>query len=109
LYIDEFQNVTTPSISSILSEARKYGLSLNIAHQFIDQLTDKIKESVFGNVGTICAYRVGAKDAEFLQSQFSPVFEAKDIMNIDNFNAYIKMLSHGVPIKPFSLKGLAAS
>lgn len=106
LYIDEFQNVTTPSISAILSEARKYGLSLNIAHQFIDQLTDKIRESVFGNVGTICTYRVGAKDAEFLESQFSPVFEDKDIMNIDNFNAYIKMLSRGVPIKPFSLKAL---
>lgn len=106
LYIDEFQNITTPSISSILSEARKYGLSLNIAHQFIDQLSDSIRESVFGNVGTICAYRVGSKDAEFLESQFSPVFEAKDIQNIDNFNAYIKMLSNGVPLKPFSLRAL---
>lgn len=107
LYIDEFQNITTPSISSILSEARKYGLSLNIAHQFIDQLSDDIRNSVFGNVGTICAYRVGSKDAEFLESQFSPVFEAKDIQNIDNFNAYIKMLSNGIPIKPFSLKALS--
>lgn len=106
LYIDEFQNVTTPSISAILSEARKYGLSLNIAHQFIDQLSDKIRESVFGNVGTICSYRVGSKDAEFLESQFSPVFEAKDIQNIDNFNAYIKMLANGVPIKPFSMRAL---
>jgi hypothetical protein len=109
LYIDEFQNITTPSISSILSEARKYGLSLNIAHQFIDQLTDGIRNSVFGNVGTICTYRVGSKDAEFLESQFSPAFEAKDIQNIDNFNAYIKMLSDGVPIKPFSLKALPPS
>lgn len=106
LYIDEFQNITTPSISSILSEARKYGLSLNIAHQFIDQLTDGIKNSVFGNVGTICAYRVGSKDAEFLEAQFSPVFEAKDIQNIDNYNAYIKILSNGIPIKPFSLRAL---
>ncbi len=106
LYIDEFQNVTTPSISAILSEARKYQLSLNIAHQFIDQLSDGIRSSVFGNVGTICTYRVGAKDAEFLESQFSPTFVAKDIQNIDNYNAYIKMLSNGVPINPFSLRAL---
>lgn len=104
LYIDEFQNITTPSISTILSEARKYKLSLNIAHQFIAQLDDNIKASVFGNVGTIAALRVGAEDAEFLEKQFSPVFTAKDIMNVDNMNVYLKMLSQGKPIRPFSVE-----
>jgi hypothetical protein len=104
LYIDEFQNVTTPSISTILSEARKYKLALTVAHQFIAQLDDKIKASVFGNVGNMVVYRTGAEDAEFLQKQFEPVFAAKDIMNIDNFNAYVKMLSHGKPTKPFNVR-----
>ncbi len=104
LYIDEFQNITTPSISTILSEARKYKLSLTMAHQFIAQLDDKIKASVFGNVGNMVVYRTGAEDAEYLQKQFEPVFLAKDIMNIDNFNAYIKMLSHGKPTKPFNVR-----
>jgi hypothetical protein len=104
LYIDEFQNITTPSISTILSEARKYKLSLTVAHQFIAQLDEKIKASVFGNVGNMVVYRTGSEDAEFLQKQFEPVFEAKDIMNIDNLNAYIKMLSHGKPTKPFNIR-----
>jgi hypothetical protein len=104
LYIDEFQNVTTDSISTILSEARKYKLSLNVAHQFIAQLDEKIKESIFGNVGSMAVFRVGSDDAKFLETQFAPTFIANDIMNIDNYNAYIKMLSGGVPIDPFSLK-----
>ncbi len=104
LYIDEFQNITTPSIATILSEARKYKLSLTVAHQFIDQLEDNIKSAVFGNVGNMVVYRTGAEDAEFLQKQFEPVFTAKDIMNIDNLNAYIKMLSHGKPTKPFNIR-----
>ncbi len=104
LYIDEFQNVTTPSISTILSEARKYKLSLTVAHQFIAQLDEKIKDSVFGNVGNMVVYRVGAADAEYLEKQFEPVFKASDIMNIDNFNAYVKMLSYGKPTKPFNIQ-----
>jgi TraM recognition site of TraD and TraG len=104
LYIDEFQNITTPSISTILSEARKYKLSLTVAHQFIAQLDEKIKASVFGNVGNMVIYRTGSEDAEFLQKQFEPVFMANDIMNIDNLNAYIKMLSHGKPTKPFNIR-----
>jgi hypothetical protein len=103
LYIDEFQNVTTNSISTILSEARKYKLSLNIAHQYIEQLDEKIKGSVFGNVGSMAVYRVGADDAKYLESQFIPVFEAKDIMNIDNLNAYVRMLAGGMPAKQFSM------
>ncbi len=104
LYIDEFQNVTTDSISTILSEARKYKLSLNIAHQFIAQIDEKIKDSVFGNVGSMAIFRVGSDDAEFLEKQLAPVFDAKDIMSINNYNAYVKMLSAGVPIDAFNIK-----
>ena len=104
LYMDEFQNITTNSIATILSEARKYKLSLNIAHQFIAQLEENIRDAVFGNVGSIVAYRVGAEDAEYLEKQFSPVFTAKDIMNIDNYNAYVKMLVNGRPAKAFNIK-----
>ncbi len=106
LYIDEFQNVTTNSISTILSEARKYRLSLNIAHQYIKQLDDGIRDAVFGNVGSIATYRVGSEDAEFLEKQFAPVFEAKDIMNIENFNAYLKLLVDGSPVPPFNIEAL---
>ncbi|MES2214294.1 MAG: TraM recognition domain-containing protein [Patescibacteria group bacterium] len=106
LYIDEFQNVTTNSISTILSEARKYKLSLNIAHQYIAQLEDGIKNAVFGNVGTLAVFRVGTDDAEYLSKQFEPVFTANDIVNIDNRNAYIKMLVDGRPVKPFNIETL---
>lgn len=106
LHIDEFQNVTTSSIATILSEARKYKLSLTVAHQFIAQLEEEIKNAVFGNVGSICAFRVGADDAEYLEKQFAPVFAAKDLMNIDNRHAYVKMLVNGRPEKPFSLETL---
>jgi hypothetical protein len=106
LYIDEFQNVTTDSISVILSEARKYKLGLNIAHQFIGQLTDKIKGAVFGNVGTIASFRVGPEDAEFLEKQFAPVFTARDIVNLNNRNAYIRLLARGKPVRPFNMETL---
>ncbi len=104
LYIDEFQNITTDSISTILSEARKYKLSLTVAHQFIKQLQDKIRDAVFGNVGSIVSFRINSDDAEFLEKQFSPAFTAKDIMGIENLNAYIKTLVHGVPQKAFNIK-----
>ena len=106
LYIDEFQNVTTPSISSILSEARKYRLALIIAHQFIKQLDEKIRDSVFGNVGSLAMFRVGAEDAEFLAKQLEPVFTEQDLLNLDNRNAYLKLLVNGRPVKPFSLETL---
>ena len=104
LYIDEFQNITTNSIATILSEARKYKLSLTIAHQFTAQLQDEIKNAVFGNVGTICAFRVGQDDAEYLEKQFAPNFTTQDLASIDNFNAYIKMLVHGKPVEPFDIR-----
>lgn len=104
LYIDEFQNVTTDSIASILSEARKYRLSLNIAHQYISQLEEGIKNAVFGNVGSMAVFRVSAEDATFLESKFKPTFMAQDIMKLDNFNAYLSMLINGQPTKPFNIE-----
>jgi len=103
LYIDEFQNVTTDSISSILSEARKYKLSLTIAHQYISQLEENIKNAVFGNVGSMAVYRVSTEDANFVEQKFKPTFTASDIMKLDNFNSYVSMLVHGTPTKPFSM------
>ncbi len=103
LYIDEFQNVTTPSIATILSEARKYRLSLNIAHQYIAQLSEDIKKAVFGNVGSLAVFRVGPEDAEFLESKFAPTFTAQDIAKLDNRNAYINLLVDGQPTKPFNI------
>ncbi|MFA6432489.1 MAG: DUF87 domain-containing protein [Candidatus Paceibacterota bacterium] len=103
LYLDEFQNITTDSISTILSEARKYRLALTVAHQFIGQLDDKIKNAVFGNVGSMAVFRVGSDDAEYLEKQFTPVFTQTDITNLDNFNAYVKLLSGGRPAKPFNI------
>jgi hypothetical protein len=103
LHIDEFQNVSTPAIASILSEARKYKLSLTVVHQFIAQLDQGIKDAVFGNVGSIVSFRVGTEDAQFLEQQFTPVFTAKDIMNVPNYNAFLRILANGVPTKPFSM------
>ena len=106
LYIDEFQNVTTDSIATILSEARKYRLDLIIAHQFIGQLEENIKKAVFGNVGSMAAFRVGAEDAEVLEKQFEPVFSAYDLINISNYNAYLKLLINGQVARPFNMRTL---
>ncbi len=106
LYIDEFQNFTTDSISVILAEARKYKLNLTLAHQFIGQLTDEIRESVFGNVGSMSAFRVGASDAEVLVKHFGPVFSEHDLISIENQNAFIKLLINGEPSRPFNIKTL---
>ena len=106
LHIDEFQNFAIPSVATILSEARKYKLSLTIAHQFIGQLTEDIRDAVFGNVGSLCVFRVGADDAEFLEKQFAPEFSAQDLMRIDNFNAFVKLLVAGKPAAPFNIETL---
>lgn len=104
LYIDEFQNFATPSIGTILSEARKYKLSLNIAHQFIAQLDEKIRDAVVGNVGTKASFRVGTTDAEFLEKQFAPVFNAPDLENLPNYNAVMALLVNGIPARPFTIE-----
>ncbi len=106
LYIDEFQNITTDSIPGILSEARKYKLSLTIAHQFLAQIDEKIRDAVFGNVGSMAVFRVGEEDGEFFSKQFAPVFEASDFVNIQNREAYLRILAGGVPQKPFNIKTL---
>ncbi len=104
LYIDEFQNVTTDSIPGILSEARKYKLALTVAHQFLTQIEEKTRNAVFGNVGNMAVFRTGEEDAEFFAKQFAPVFEALDFVNIENYNAYVKILAKGIPQKPFDMK-----
>jgi hypothetical protein len=106
LYIDEFQNITTNSIPGILSEARKYKLSLTLAHQFIAQIDEKIRDAVFGNVGNMAVFRVGQEDGEFFEKQFAPIFKASDFTSLENRNAYIKILAGGVPQKPFNIKTL---
>lgn len=103
LYIDEFQNVTTDSIATILSEARKYRLNLTITHQFIGQLKEEIKKAVFGNVGSMAAFRIGADDAEFVAKQFKPIFNEHDLLNIDNQNCYLKLLINGTTGLPFNM------
>ncbi len=104
LHMDEFQNISTNSISAILSEARKYKLGLTIAHQFIAQLDQNIKDAVFGNVGSMATFRVGPEDAQFLEQQYAPVFNASNLMNIPNRNAFMRVLANGTPTKPFSLR-----
>ncbi len=103
LSIDEFQNFTTDSISTILSEARKYKLNLTVAHQFIAQLSEKTRDAVFGNVGSTVAFRVGPQDAEFLVKTFAPVFTVSDLVNIDNYNACAKVLINGETSRPFNI------
>ncbi len=109
LYIDEFQNFLTDSISAILSEARKYGLNLIIAHQFIGQLEAKggdtmIRDAIFGNVGTMVAFRIGVEDAEFLSKEFAPVFSEYDLVNVEAFTCNIKMLIDNTASRPFNMK-----
>jgi len=103
LYIDEFHNFTTDSIVSILSEARKYRLNLIIAHQFIKQLSEKIRDAVFGNVGSLASFRVGPEDADLVAKQLEPIFNSYDLINLDNFNAYLKLIINGQVGMPFSL------
>jgi len=106
LYVDEFQNFATDSFAGILSEARKYRLNLILAHQYIGQLvTDtstRVRDAIFGNVGTMIVFRVGAADAEFLENEFSPEFMIPDIVNLPNYHIYIKLMVDGVTARPFS-------
>lgn len=106
LYIDEFQNFSTDSFASILSEARKYRLSLVLAHQYIAQMEEKVRDAVFGNVGTMIVFRVGADDAEFLEREFSPEFYIEDIVNLPKQNIYLKLMIDGVSSRPFSASTL---
>jgi hypothetical protein len=104
LFIDEFQNFAFKGVASILSEARKYRLSLVLAHQYIKQLPEELISAVFGNVGTIMAFRVGTEDAEILERQFSPIFSKTDLLNIPNYNLYLKLLIDGYVSEPFNIR-----
>ncbi len=102
LYVDEFQNFATESFKDILSESRKYKLNLTLAHQYISQMDEKVRDAVFGNVGTLVVFRVGAFDAEVLEKEFSPDFVAQDIVNLGFANIYLKLMIDGVASRPFS-------
>jgi len=106
LYVDEFHNFLTLSFADILSESRKYGLSLVLAHQYIEQLDEKIRAAVFGNVGTLISFRVGAEDAKYLSREFYPVFDQTDLVNLSNHHIYLKLMIDGVTSKPFSATSL---
>jgi len=106
MYVDEFQNFAVESFASILSEARKYRLCLTMAHQYIAQLSDEVREAVFGNVGTVIAYRVGAPDAAYMETEFMPRFTPEDIINLPKYNIYLKLLIDGVSSAPFSAETL---
>ena len=104
LYVDEFQNFATESFASILSEARKYRLNLIIAHQYITQMEEPVRDAVFGNVGTLITFRIGAFDAEYLEKEYAPQFTEADLVNLDKYNAYIKLMINGVTSAPFSME-----
>ncbi len=110
LYVDEFQNFATDSFANILSEARKYRLNLIIAHQYTAQLENKdgskVRDAVFGNVGTMIIFRVGADDADFLEKEFEPEFMAQDLVNLPNYHVYLKLMIDGVTSRPFSASTL---
>jgi len=106
LYVDEFQNFATESFVNILSEARKYRLSLVLGHQYIAQMEEKVRDAVFGNVGTIISFRVGAEDAEYLEKEFIPEFTATDLVNLGKYNIYLKLMIDGIAGRPFSAETL---
>lgn len=106
LYVDEFQNFSTDSFATIMSEARKYHLNLVVANQFTTQLSEEIRDAVFGNMGTIVSFRVGQNDVEALSRYFRPIFEADDILRVPNYNAIVRTLINGVPTQPFSMAAL---
>lgn len=102
LYVDEFQSFANESFANILSEARKYKLNLTIAHQYIEQMSEEVRAAVFGNVGTMMIFRVGAYDAEILEKEFAPVFTAEDMVNLGFTQIYLKLMIDGVTSQPFS-------
>jgi len=106
LYVDEFQNFATESFTNILSEARKYRLVLILAHQYIAQMEETVRDAVFGNVGTLISFRVGAEDAEFLEKELMPEFTAQDIVNLAKYNIYLKLMIDGLAGRPFSASTL---
>ena len=106
LYVDEFQNFSTDSFATIMSEARKYHLNLIVANQFTTQLTEEIRDAVFGNIGTIVAFRIGQNDVDSLSRYFQPLFDGDDLLRVPNYNSIVRTLVGGVPTQPFSMAAL---
>lgn len=106
LYVDEFQNFATEAFVNILSEARKYRLALTLGHQYIAQMEESVRDAVFGNIGTIICFRVGAEDAEFLEKEFLPEFTREDLVNLPKYNIYVKLMIDGITGRPFSAETL---
>jgi len=102
LYLDEFHSFTTLSLATMLSELRKYRVSLVLAHQYLSQLDEQVRDAVLGNAGTIIAFRIGAEDAEFLEREFHPELTARDLVDLPNYSVYIKLMIDGTVSKPFS-------
>lgn len=102
-YVDEFQNFATPDFAQILSEARKYKLSLTVANQFVGQIDEEVKNAIFGNVGTMTVFRMGVADANVMEQEFQPVFNQSDLTNIPAQTTYVKTIVHGTPVPPFSM------
>jgi hypothetical protein len=109
LYIDEFHNFTTPMFGTMLSEGRKYGLSLTLANQFVSQLKDDVREAIFGNVGTLGVFQIGVKDAQLIEQELYPVFNRDDLMNFSAFHMALKMPSGDASGRPFMLKTRSSS
>lgn len=107
LYLDEFQSFATTSIASMVSELRKYGVGLVLAHQHLEQLTPEIREAVLGNVGTVISFRVGPEDARYLAREFEPAFKSLDLVNLPNHHVYLKLMIDGTPSQPFSAVTMA--
>jgi len=106
LFVDEFQNFATEAFVNILSEARKYRLALTLGHQYIAQMEEEVRDAVFGNVGTLIAFRVGAEDAEYLEKELIPEFSVEDLVNLPKYNIYIKLMIDGIAGRPFSAQTL---
>jgi hypothetical protein len=106
LFIDEFQNFSTDAFASILAEARKYRLCLALSHQYIDQLSLPVRQAVFGNVGTLIAFRIGHTDAEVMEKEFGNTFPASVLADLDRYEAVVKLLTDGTNETPFRTKML---
>ncbi|MEI9933154.1 MAG: type IV secretory system conjugative DNA transfer family protein [Rhizomicrobium sp.] len=109
VYLDEFHNFTTLMLANMMSELRKYGVGLLLAHQYLHQLEPDIRHAVLGNAGTLIAFRVGAEDAPLLVSELQPKFEVLDLINLPNYSIYLKLMIHGTPSPPFSARSIGVS
>jgi len=109
VYIDEFQSFTTLMLANMMSELRKYGVGLTLAHQHLHQLEPEIRSAVFGNAGTLISFRVGAEDAPYLARELQPEFDVEDILSLPNRHIYLKLMIEGMPSPPFSATAIERS